>query len=360
VRKETIGERFASGPNALNLVRLLLALEVLGWHSVALRGVEVPGRLHHFFADVGVDSFFALSGFLITAAWLRRPSLPRFALARARRLLPALWVCLVLTAFVIVPIACRVADRPPPTAGQSLHYVLSNAGVWVREWGIADTTRPLHDPGWNGSLWSLFWECLCYAAVALLGLAGLLRRRVVVGLAVTFWSMATVAALVGIPPDVGAIEIWMPYRGGLMFFLGAAAWCCRDAIPLDGRLALLALASLPMSLFVTDTYRVVAAPGLAYLCLWTGLVLARWPRTRIRNDLSYGIYIYGFPIQQALILTGVWGVSSSWWRLTSLSLAMVVPLAAASWLLIERPVLQAGRRSRVIAPAAVPVEAGMG
>lgn len=75
----------------------------------------------------------------------------------------------------------------------------------------------------------------------------------------------------------------------------------------------------------TPDDRVLAAPGLGYPCSYGILVLVRFPRLQLRNDLSFGTYVYGFPLQQALLMSGV---RLSWLSVTAVSIAVTVPMAA--------------------------------
>jgi len=70
--------------------------------------------------------------------------------------------------------------------------------------------------------------------------------------------------------------------------------------------------------------------------MWAGAVIP--PHWAQRNDISYGVYVYAFPVQQLLALAGaqVWG----WWAYMVLSVALTVPVAWASWLLVEQPALR--------------------
>jgi peptidoglycan/LPS O-acetylase OafA/YrhL len=68
---------------------------------------------------------------------------------------------------------------------------------------------------------------------------------------------------------------------------------------------------------------------------------------RIRTDLSYGVYLYGAPVLVALLLADV---THRWWLLAPAAFVVVLPLAAASWFLVERPAL---RWSRVISAPGV-------
>lgn len=361
--RETLGTRFDPRANALHLVRLLLALTVVLWHTYALRTVADPTRPALFFGSVGVDGFFAISGFLITRSWEMNPRLGRFLLARARRILPGLWVCLVVTAFVIAPVACAAASITGPTVHEQVAYVLNNSDIRISQWCIGDTLHGAIDPGWDGSLWTLWWEALCYLGVAVLGVVGLLRPRVVVSLAVAFWCWAVVLMVVGIPAGRGATFIWMPPRAGLMFALGAVLWLKRDSVPFSRRHALIALAVIPVGVVAVPDYRVIAAPAIAYLCLFAGVVLGRFAPFRLRNDFSYGTYIYAFPMQQGLLLAGVG--SLGYVGFGAVALPMITSAAVASWFLVERPAQrvfrsrQADDHGRVVAGRA-PEPLGVG
>jgi len=326
-----LDEAFDTRPNAFNALRLVMATSVVVWHAVLFTEPIEPSRpmwqgLDHF----AVDGFFVVSGFLIVRSWDRRPTPSAFVRARLARLLPGLWVCLVVTAFVIAPVA---SNNTLTVAGQ-LWYVVGNVGVFVTEPSVG---RPLPATnGWNLSLWSLWWELLCYTAVLALGLLRILRSSVVQGAAVLFWAWMAVITMTGqwlhLPNEVwmGAIP-----RLGLMFVLGSLAYLHRDRVPLTRPLAGTAVALLAASLF-TPNYHLLGAPALAYLVLWAGIELGGVPWLRLETDLSYGVYLYGAPVMVALLLGGV---LDRWWSLTAVTLAVVVPLAAASWFLVERPVL---------------------
>jgi peptidoglycan/LPS O-acetylase OafA/YrhL len=348
VTRETIGQRLDRAPNAFNLLRLILALEVVAWHAVTLRGVHLPPAIEAFVKDVAVDCFFALSGFLIVAAWTRHPDLRRFLLARARRILPGFWTCLVVTAFVIVPLATHAAGTATPGLNDQLRYVTGNAALVIGQIDVGGTAAGLLKPMWNGALWTLLWEVRCYLLVAGLGVLGLLTRRSFALLAITLWAYAAVLVLLGVSTRLSLDTMTMPQRGGLMFCIGALLWLYRDRVRLDGRLALIAAATIPVGVAIADNYRVIGAPGLAYLVIWCGFALARWPRTVLANDLSYGVYIYGYPVQQALLLAG-W--STGWLPFFLASAGLVLLLAGCSWFLIERPFLRGRRRTGVPEPA---------
>lgn len=330
----TLGARFESSPNGLNAIRLVLAGTVVVWHAYALAGhAYLPAPAEQLLGDVPVDAFFAISGFLICRAWTRRPELRRFAEARARRILPGLWACLVVTAFVIAPLATGSLD-----VGASARFVLGNASSWVTQWSIDGGPSGVPVAGaWNGSLWSLGYEAACYIAVAALGIAGLLRRHLMLWITCGFWLAGLAMAVVGLESEFGLLRV---PRIGLMFACGALLWLYRDHLRLTSGLALASLTLVAVGAFAPD-YRLVAAPAVAYLALHVSLTLRRWPRMVLTNDLSYGLYVYAFPVQQALLLAGI---TTGWAAFAVVSLACTLPIAAASWFMVERPALR-GRAS---------------
>jgi peptidoglycan/LPS O-acetylase OafA/YrhL len=346
----SIGAQFEVRPNALNFLRLCLALEVIVWHAYSLRGETwLPTRAEHFLADIGVDSFFAISGFLVCRSWVRRPSARSYLTARARRILPGLWACLAVTAFLLAPAASRIAGTTAPTLQAQAKYVLANAGVWMTQPGIGGGPTGVPHPGaWDGSLWSLGYEAACYIVLALLGTTRLLRPAIVAVVAVSVWMVACTASLVGVPLVDASGLVPCTLRITLMFCCGMLLFLHRDKVPSSAALAVLAAVLLGAGAILTPDYRVVAAPAIAYLCIYGALYLGRHARLRLRSDLSYGTYVYAFPIQQAMLACGV---TLGWFGFTSVTVIATLPVAALSWHLVERPVL----RSRAVPAAALAV-----
>ena len=108
-------------PNNFDALRLLAALMVILGHGQDMKGF-IPTILWNFpISRIGLDIFFSISGYLVCDSWLRSPHLPTFLLKRALRIVPALFVCVALTALVLGPLVSTTADaaifRPPPDLG---------------------------------------------------------------------------------------------------------------------------------------------------------------------------------------------------------------------------------------------------
>jgi len=345
-----LGQVFDPRNNALNAWRLALAGEVILFHSFPLTGHMPPSAMLQLFFSVGVDGFFAISGFLVTGSWLRRPEIREYLAARGLRILPGLWVCLIVTAFVIAPIAVAIQGgsvRQLLLSDGPIGYVWKNSAVIYLQHDINGTPSgvpsSLH---WNGSLWSLIFEVGCYLAVAVIGVVGLGRYRWV--------SPVMLVLAVGLAlmlPPLTFPGVWtfgqLAARAGIMFAAGAVLYQWRDVIPARWSLVAVGVVIVVAAGFLPD-YRVVAGLPLAYVVIVSGaLVRARW--LRLRNDLSYGTYVYAFPIQQLLLICGL--VSLNPFIFFTVSTIATLPLAALSWFLVEKHAMSLKSRLTRAAPA---------
>ncbi|HUO48634.1 MAG TPA: acyltransferase [Acidimicrobiales bacterium] len=361
-RDRSFGTVFDPARNSLNFLRLALALAVLASHSIPLGGFGDENLLvHTTIGTVAVFGFFAISGYLIAAS-AQRTSVPRFLWQRCLRIFPAFWVCLIVTAGVIAVIAWLGHGsflRPHCGAecyglgrGGAVDYVVHNFLLRMNQHRIAGTPWNVPYPyTWDGSLWTLFYEFVCYLLLGLLALVGLLRRRTVVTvLAVAVWCAAAVVAFGWAAPVLNAdlqrlAYLVPPFLAGTLLFL------YRDRVPDSAWLAVgfgaayVATLWLPLGgWFISGP--MLFAPLLAYPVLWLGVHLP-FQRVGARNDYSYGIYVYAFPVQQLLVVFGLarWG----YLPFTFIAVGLTVPLAVASWWAVERNALKL-KRARLRVP----------
>lgn len=341
-----LSEVFDRRANALNAVRLALAASVVFIHSFSLTGSPlIWGPLDRLLGDVGVDGFFAISGFLIVSSWVNRPQVVAFMKARILRIFPAFYVCLLVTAFVLAPLSMWLAGSwSPGWFKGAVTYVTSNSGLWIFQTGIPGTleTTP-HPLVWDLPLWTLAWEFLCYLAVLALGVLGWLNKQWILwaGFAACWVGLFFCAS--GIV-DSGPTQ--SVSRFGLMFVTGALAYFLQDRIRMSWKGVGVAALVIAGSSFLPD-YRLVAAPFVAYVCIGVG-ALIKDRRLSLRNDFSYGLYIYAFPVQQMLAVAGLAILGPI--PFAAVALVMSLPIAALSWFVIEKPALSLKDMSRRPAP----------
>ncbi len=340
--------------NSLDLLRLLLAAAVAVAHGCQIAWGWQPTLGHTQVGALAVDGFFVLSGYLVTISFLRLGSPWRFAWHRFLRIMPAFWVCLLLTAFVVAPILSVLSGGGVADAlgGEqpSYRYVLDNGALFMRTFDVGGLPAGDVSPGVvNGALWTLWFEACCYALVGAAGVAGLLRGRgrlAVVAVAVSCGIALAIQDARGaeLPGD-------LYLRLVFLFALGALGHLYADLLPVRGSWALAALAVTGAALALAGDYRPWAGAAFAYLCLWA-VVSTPWLRHRPRRDLSYGLYVYHWPVQVLLVTAGAAALGPAY-----LPLAVGVPLLAAlaSWTLVESPALaRKGRpapRFRRVRPA---------
>jgi peptidoglycan/LPS O-acetylase OafA/YrhL len=202
------------------------------------------------------------------------------------------------------------------------------------QFDIAGTPSGIPFPGmWNGSLWTLQYEVVCYVAVAVLGLLGLLGRRWLFPVAL---AMALVwTAVISYPLDGGTVA-QNAARFAVMFAAGGLMHRFRDVIPARWSLVATSLAITLLANLLPD-YRLIAAVPLAYVVIVSG-ALIHSKRLNLRTDLSYGTYIYACPIQQVLVIAGLGALNPLVFSI--IATAITVPAAAMSWFLVEKPAMR--------------------
>ena len=328
-----------------------MATGVILWHSWPLTGRSLSFEpAHQLLRDGFVDGFFAISGFLITWSWFRHPRMRDYLVARALRIMPGFWACLIVTAFVIAPISVAIQGGSAARLLWSVapvRYVLANCALMMQQNDIAGTPVGVPWQGmWNGSLWTLFWEALCYIAIAVLGITGLLRRRWLIPALLALaliWSarLPALNVLAERPPDpkrpidAATVALFMQQaasRFAVMFLAGALLFRFRHAIPARWSLVVVSLIIVAGSSLLPN-YRLLGAVPLAYALIVSG-ALIRNRHLRLRTDLSYGVYIYAFPMQQLLIICGLGGASVYLFALAAT--VATLPLAALSWFVVEK------------------------
>lgn len=333
--------------NNFDLLRLLAAWAVLVSHSFAV--VDRPEPLHQLgstLGNVGVLVFFAVSGLLIRRSWEYDPSPRDFWIKRGLRLLPALAVVGVLTAFLLGPLVTSSSLSAYLSSWQTWIYPVRLVLMFPFGAGLPGVFEDNPMAGAvNGPLWSLPVEVFAYAVLAALGMAGLLRRT---------WLVASLALL-----GLAWAAVWVPLTSDAIgstyvltaFALGSAAYSFRERIVLSWPVALGLLAlCYAAGLGPTSVRVVVWTVGGVYLSYWFAYALPPIGRLVTRfGDASYGVYIWAFPVQQTIVQVG--GVDLSPWAVIAIATPIVYALAQLSWHLVESPALRhKPRRATPVSP----------
>jgi peptidoglycan/LPS O-acetylase OafA/YrhL len=328
--------------NNFNLLRLVLALGVILSHSPELTdGDNHREPLMWLFDTIplgflAVDAFFLLSGYLIVQSWDQHPGAQVFLRKRILRIYPAFFVASLVCAVFVGPLG---ADPVEYIAAFDISAFAVGA-LLLQPPVVPPVFQGTALPKINLSMWTISQEFACYVLVLMAGKSGALRIR-------HFWLAVTLAVL-----GIVAMSRVLHFNAGFLrlpvFFLcGGCFYIYRRSIPLDGRIALAMTAAVTVCMFSWSAAELALATGgcyvLIYLANQSSAVLARFNRL---PDVSYGTYLYAWPIQKLL----VWYIPGiSPWLVFAIAAPAATSLGAISWFAIEKPAL---RFRRAATPAA--------
>jgi peptidoglycan/LPS O-acetylase OafA/YrhL len=313
---------------------------VIFGHSYAVVGPGVDPMAKWngvlFSGGFALHVFFFLSGLLVTHSFLVNPDLGHWFTSRVLRIFPGLCVCLLLTTLILGPLSSNISMRRYLSAHETWDYFLGNLLVLRTRYFLPGVFANNLEKAVNGPLWSLYLEVRLYlVAGILLWLCRRLRRE---WLTLVF----AVIAVVGL-----TAPRWIFIFGesenhstcSALFLLGALCALWSEKVIISGLwLAVLLLAANKY------VYTAAFAPlfffATSYFVLCFGY--SRWlTGIRLPGDYSYGLYIYGWPVQQLVAEHFPY-----WSSLKNAAAAMTgaAILAALSWHFVEKPSLNQKRR----------------
>lgn len=347
VRKAAIN--LARQNNNFDLLRLLAASMVLLGHSPYLFNGTFYSfdPFHQVFGvqmgTLGVQVFFIISGFLVAMSWEHNGSFMKFIASRAFRVFPALIVVVLLSVFVM---GIAITDLPAHEYLKSKvsQSYLKNATLFRMSYHLPGVFANNHETTVNGSLWTLPYEFTCYLLLALLGLMCILKKKYIFLLLFVLFVLGDIFCSQQlyklIIPIIGT-DIKTLYPFMLLFFSGSLFYLFRKYIGFSLLGAIMAIA----------TVFLVKGPSHFYLSLialpYIVLAMAFSKKLRLKKlsslgDLSYGIYLYAFPVQQLIIQ--LCGSQLTLVGTILLSFIFTMLLALFSWHVIEHPCLKLKNR----------------
>jgi|GEM_PF-64764 len=322
--------------NNFDLLRLIAALMVIYGHGPALMpnaaNKDIVSALLHFdySGSLAVKFFFMLSGLLVTASLMSKPFIVDFLIKRIARIFPGLLLCSFVTVFIVGPLFTKLPLIEYFSQKQPWSYFINNSSLYELQWtlpGVFSDSKY----GVNGSLWTLPFEFKCYLFLAALYGIGMWRfpwSANIISLAVIFISYFAPHFL---PPqfasDPEAARLPACFAVGALFATNQRL----ISINISG---LLALGLLTMLLWYSDVKTLVFYVFFFYACLYVSSTRFVVDKLKIPADPSYGVYIYGFLIQQCVAHLFP-GESVLFNQLFSAIVAVILGLA--SWHFIEKP-----------------------
>lgn len=329
--------------NSLTLVRLLAALSVIISHAFEIavgRGAPQPleGATPFNLGQHAVNVFFVISGLTLSQALAKNPDLRRFCVARILRIFPGLVVYGLVFALIAGPLLTSADWQDYFSSAETYLYPVSVTVSFAHTQappGIFETVPVAGIV--NEPLWTIRYEIAAYIGLALLAALGILRIRrallaAVLVAAALYVIVEAVPSLSEEVPGIGSLT-----RFAMCYMVGVLAYEYRSRIELSP----IYLASMVPALWLLGNTP-LARPAYIVFTTYLVLVLASQQMGPIsgwaqRNDVSYGTYLYGWPIQQtAMVFFPNMSIAANMF-----AGLLFAPMAGyASWMLVERNALQ--------------------
>ena len=336
--------------NNFGALRLLFASVVILSHSPEI----LDGNRHRelltiifgtiTFGSLGVDGFFIVSGYLITKSFERSDTLFSYFKKRVLRIYPGFIVAFWLCVFVLAPFvgAGLSVFQPHAVVGSVLRVLLLTEPV------APGAFQGMPYPALNGSMWTIAYEFRCYILVAMLGVIGGLKCRfryillaaeliilIMNGIGVQLQTHGAAWMIFGSPDQT--VHLLGMFGAGMLYYL------FRRQVAYDIKFAAGAAVILSISMFFAPFAEFSLAICGSYLVFWFAFRCKVLPISRLTNktDLSYGIYLYAWPIQSTIAYLDR---SINPWVLSGISLLLSAFAAYVSWTFVEKSPLAFAHR----------------
>lgn len=349
--------RFGEHENAFGFLRLLFASLVIASHTPVM--IDGNGRREPVIRAIGggltlgglaVSGFFIISGFLITGSYCNSRTSLAYLMKRVARIYPAFIVMCLVCVLVVVPLG---GGSTGPGGLSGLGHQVRQV-IQLKQPDISGAFAGLPRAPLNGAVWTIPYEFKCYLLVMLLGGLGLLRHvwTVVAGsLLCLLLSGFAPKIWLGKMAELPYAHVWLGWPEqnfsltGL-FLAGASFHLLQRRIPLRADLMLLSIIGLLTCLVVHPLANLGLAVFGSYLIFAAANAGARTPLKHVNNriDISYGLYLYAWPIEELLIQLIGGGSLLLLGGVTWLLSAMV---GWISWTLVERSAMRWIQRSRI-------------
>lgn len=334
-------DQIAGRSNNFTLLRHIAALFVIISHSYDLLNVPdeevlsvlTNGRLS--FSRVGLIIFFFLSGFLVTQSLVTSKNIVHFLWKRILRIYPALIILIVLIVFVLGTLFTTLPLSVYFSSSQTWQYFVGGISLIKLRFYLPGV---FNGEGVNGSLWSLPVEFRLYLMLVLLYSIACFKRNMLI-LLVTV--LLVFLFFIGVQTYLPVSKWFNVYiHWGLYFFTGSLVYFLKSKIKLNS----LIFCCFVIFYFFPEKPAVLGRLSellmICYGCLLVGFRIPSFKSFFFsENDYSYSIYIYAYPIQQAIIyVSGRDNISPVY--LMFLTIIILIPFCWMSWNYIEKPALK--------------------
>lgn len=296
--------------NNLNLIRFIAAILVIFSHSFPLtaNGMDYIGRITDGQIDCGgiaVSIFFFYGGFLICRSVNRIKTAKEYFKVRLKRIIPPLAFVTFVLAFIVGPVFTDYSVKDYLLNVNTYKYLLNSILVLVHDLPGVFVSNA-YGATVNGPLWTLPIEFLCYIMCYVLYAMRFLETKKLRWIVFPAFLLYIAADYV-----LGESLLKAALRPAMLFFVGMLCYVYRSYIKIRTGYAVLAFCGCIIGAWL-GIFNIVIFICFTYFLLWlafgTGI---KCDKFGTKYEISYGMYLTGWPIQQCICDITANGVS--WW-----------------------------------------------
>ena len=295
--------------NNFNIIRFVAALMVMAGHMAYICGGELPILWAEGIQALGVKIFFLVGGFLISKSWLSDSSPKRYIIKRVIRIFPALIVYCVITTYIIGPILTNIPIKEYFKNPDTVLYLKNILLFPIYSLPGVFTQNP-YPNAVNGSLWTLPVECALYVIVPIVITILNVKKKdnrslILLSIWTIFLCIFQVVRSKYFPEyrlviygtdTMAASELIPWYFVGIIYTYPCVQKYLNIQIAI---ILMLVFSCLPSGMMLGSIIKYFVFSYLIF-----SFALAKEPmfaNTFRRYEISYGIYLYSFLIQQIVV-----------------------------------------------------------
>ena len=198
----------------------------------------------------------------------------------------------------------------------------------------------------NDSMWTIRYEFLCYLMVPLIALIGSTKKSVFI------ITLAFISALIYITTydikfvfsNSGGFDLFQFFRLSSTFLIGACFYKYRDAVTWHKKynlfccMAVLTVWSINVTFFEIGLIIFASYLLFNFAFNFKNKMIAK---VGSKTDISYGVYLYAWPIQIAIIQ---YYRSINPWLLSAVTIVLSTVCGYISWICVEKPFINMKKR----------------
>lgn len=328
--------------NNFGFLRLLFAYLVIFSHSTELVYINPSKDLLHALTGVtfgwlAVDGFFLISGYLIYQSYENSKKISSYVLKRVLRIYPGFIVASVLSIIFVVSVTSNWQA-----------FIQFNLHAWLR---LVIKTFSLSTPYVSGlimnasvqhindSMWTIRYEFMCYLMVPFIALIAPTKKSV------SIIALVFISALIYITANEiklfvrnsAFFDLFQFFRLSSAFLIGTCFYKYRDAITWNKKYNLFCCFALIILWIVKLTFFEIGLIVFGSYLLFNfsfNFKNRMIERVGSKTDISYGVYLYAWPIQITIIQ---YYTSINPWLLSAMTIILSTICGYISWICVEKP-----------------------